>query len=230
MSNAVCVVGRSGTGKSTSLENLPPEETFIIACTDKNLPFRGARNKYTTFSKENLSGNHLVSDKSGIILKTLQYINENRKDIKYVILDDFIYMMNYEFFRRGREKSYDKYNDMAVDAGMVLMFITNSMRDDINVAILTHEEEYQDAAGIRQQKVKTLGRALDNNLNIEGMFETVLYTDVSKDIKGNLQYRFTTQNTGNNTGKSPRGMFDDEKIPNDLKYVFEMMDKYYFEN
>ena len=35
----IALVGESGTGKSTALRNLNPEETFIISTTGKPLPF-----------------------------------------------------------------------------------------------------------------------------------------------------------------------------------------------
>ena len=43
---SICVCGESGTGKSTSLRNLNPEETFIISTTAKPLPFRGWKKNY----------------------------------------------------------------------------------------------------------------------------------------------------------------------------------------
>lgn len=42
----IAIVGESGTGKSTSLRNLNPEETFIISTTGKPLPFRAWKKKY----------------------------------------------------------------------------------------------------------------------------------------------------------------------------------------
>lgn len=226
MSNSVLVIGVSGTGKTTSLENLPPEETFIIQCTKKDLPFKGARKNFTIFSKDNLKGNLLVTDQSGIIIKTLQYVNDNRPDIKYVVVDDFVYTMSNEFFRRAHETGFDKWNDIGTSAAQILQYVTNSMRDDINVVMFNHPEEYRDASGMPHYKFKTLGNLVDAKLNPEGMFSTVLYTDVDKSNE-ELPYGFLTQNTGRNTGKSPKGMFEEDRIPNDLKYVFEKMDKYY---
>lgn len=41
MANMIMVLGESGTGKSTSIENLNEKETFIIQAVDKPLPFKG---------------------------------------------------------------------------------------------------------------------------------------------------------------------------------------------
>ena len=225
MANSVLVIGESGTGKTTSMKTLPPKQTFIISCTGKPLPFKGWKKNYTTFGKENLEGNYLSTDKSGVIVKTLMYINENRKDIKYVVVDDFIYSMSNEFVRRGHEKGFDKYNDIGINAGQILDYVANQMREDINIALFNHSEEYMDATGLRKQKFKSLGKLVEDKINPEGLFTTVLYTSVKKGDKG-MEYSFLTQNTGYNTGKSPEDMFETDEIPNDLKFVFEKMDKY----
>ena len=52
----ILILGESGVGKSTSLRNLNPEETFIICTTSKPLPWKGwkknpPRKRGTTQSK-----------------------------------------------------------------------------------------------------------------------------------------------------------------------------------
>ena len=69
-------------------------------------------------------------------------------------------------------------------------------------------------------------KLLDSAIILEGMFATVLYTEATKNPNGGMQYSFVTQNTGNNTGKSPDGMFD-LRMPNDLQLVRDKMIEYY---
>ena len=64
MSNLILIIGESGTGKSTSLENLDHKETFLINVLNKPLPFRGWRKKYVETTKENPKGNLLTTDSS----------------------------------------------------------------------------------------------------------------------------------------------------------------------
>lgn len=47
MANLIAIVGASGSGKSSSIRTLNPEETFIINVASKPLPFKGWRSKYT---------------------------------------------------------------------------------------------------------------------------------------------------------------------------------------
>ena len=49
----VLLMGASGSGKSTSLRNLPAEETAIINITNKPMPFRNKDGK-TIVTLENL--------------------------------------------------------------------------------------------------------------------------------------------------------------------------------
>ena len=68
MANLIMILGESGTGKSTSIENLDPKETFIIQVVNKPLPFRGYKTKYSLRNKENPKGNRFVSDRSDLSL------------------------------------------------------------------------------------------------------------------------------------------------------------------
>jgi hypothetical protein len=67
---------------------------------------------------------------------------------------------------------------------------------------------------------------IDNTLTLEGLFSIVLFGKVNKNDDGELSYGFETQNSGENTCKSPMGMFEDSFIPNDLAYVKACMQKY----
>ena len=47
MAQSVLVIADSGTGKSTSIGNLDPKETFIVNIANKPLPFKGWKKQYT---------------------------------------------------------------------------------------------------------------------------------------------------------------------------------------
>ena len=64
MSNLVIVLGASGSGKSTSIKTLNPEETIVLNVLGKDLPFRGSRTSYTK-EKKNLFE---ISDWNTIIM------------------------------------------------------------------------------------------------------------------------------------------------------------------
>ena len=104
--------------------------------------------------------------------------------------------------------------------------LASSLRDDLKVFVLSHSEN---AGGVRnpQWKVKTLVKRLDSTLNVDGLFTYMLYTEIRENSDGNLERVFRTNTIkGEDTCKSPMGVFKDLYIPNDLKIVSESIDKF----
>lgn len=224
MSEIIAIVGQTGTGKSTSIEGLNPKETAVIGCTNKALPFRGWKKKYLAGK----GGNYLISADSKTIVTALRILSETRPEIKNIIIDDFQYLMSTEFMNRSDEKGsngWDKYIDIARHAWDVIT-TARELRNDIRVFFLTHDETVQENFSPKR-KIKTVGKMLDEKVTLEGLFTIVLFTDVTKNTEsGKLDYKFITQNDGSTTGKSPRGMFEELYIPNDLVFVIEKMKEY----
>ena len=225
MAQEILIIGESGSGKSTSLENLDPKTTFIINVAKKPMPFKGWKNRYSKLSKEQPEGNYIESDNSATIVKTMKHISENMPNIKTVIVDDFQYVMANEYMRRANERGFEKFTDIGLHAWEVANGGKN-MRDDITFVMIGHAESATDLQGNRKLKFKTVGKLVDNIITMEGMFTVVLFTDVSVDAEGNTSYQFITQSDGTTTAKSPRDMFA-LKIPNDLEYVMKTMNEYY---
>lgn len=227
MATLIGIVGNSGAGKSTSIKGLNPEDTFIINVLGKPLPFPGAKKKYSKLKKEgkNYTGNMYVSNKCDSILNVLKVIDKTMPHIKHVVIEDANYLMACEAMERGEEKSYDKFTQMAKHYYDVLMFAA-SLRDDLKVFVLSHIENAGDVLN-PQWKVKTLGKMLDSTLNVDGLFTYMLYTEIRENSDGNLERVFRTNTIkGEDTCKSPMGVFKDLYIPNDLKIVSESIDKF----
>lgn len=218
MGQGILVIAESGSGKSTSVETLDPKETFIINVANKPLPFKGWKKKYTPWSKENPSGN--MYDKAGAqnIEACIKYVNEKRPEIKNIVIDDFQYMSSFEFFDRADEKGYEKFTQIGGHLARIAR-MPIVLRDDLFVFFLTHAEEGTDVEGKRKFKAKTIGKMVDEKLTLEGLFSIVLFGKVKKDKEGGIRYVFETSNNGENTCKSPKGMFDKFEIPNDLSLV-----------
>jgi hypothetical protein len=215
MATNTLIMGESGTGKSTSIRNLNPKETFIINVLDKPLPFKGFKANYTKFEKG--AGNYFASDDHAAILRVINIVNRQRQDIKHVIIDDFQYIMANEFMRRARENGFAKFTEIAQHAWEILKTCSEA-RDDLHFFVLSHTES--DAAG--KVKIKTIGKMMDEKITVEGMFTVVLHTLI---IDG--QHKFLTQNDGVHIAKSPMGMFDSQMIDNDLLAVKNKIDDYF---
>jgi AAA domain len=227
MAQGILIIAESGAGKSTSIENLDPKETFIINVANKPLPFKGWKKKYVLWSKDNPTGNLYTGSSAQQIEACLGYVNSKRPDIKTIVIDDFQYMSSFEFFDRSDEKGYEKFTQIGANLARIAR-MPKDLRDDLTIFFLTHAEESTDLEGKRKFKAKTIGRMVDEKLSLEGLFSIVLFGKVKKDKDGNIRFVFETKNNGENTCKSPKGMFQDFEIPNDLALVKESI--YSYEN
>ena len=225
MATSTLIIAESGSGKSTSIRNLIPKETFIINIANKPLPFKGWKSNYKQISKDNPNGNLTSTSTSVGIMKALKHVNDNMPHIKNVVVDDWKYMSSFEYFDRANEKGYDKFTQIASNLAQVAK-MPKDLRDDLFIFFLTHSEESTDINGHRKVKAKTVGKMIDNTLTLEGLFSIVLFGKVIKHEDGNLEYVFETQTNGENTCKSPMGMFESITIPNDLQYVKERILEY----
>ena len=224
MAQSVLNIADSGTGKSTSIRNLDPKETFIINIANKPLPFKGWKKNYTNISKENPKGNMTSASSASGIVKAMQHVNDKMPQVKTLVIDDWQHMSSFEYFDRASEKGYDKFTQIAANLAQVAK-MPKDMREDLTIFFLTHSEESTDVNGHRRVKAKTIGKMIDNALTLEGLFSIVLFGRVKK-MEDSLEYGFDTQNNGENTCKSPMGMFEESFIPNDLQFVKDCITNY----
>lgn len=70
-------------------------------------------------------------------------------------------------------------------------------------------------------------KAVDNYFEPRALFTVLFYTHVERDEDQGDQYYFLTNRLGDAAAKSPKGMFDNLKIPNDLSSALEHINKYY---
>lgn len=144
-------------------------------------------------------------------------VNKERPEITTLVIDDWQYILAYEFMRRVSEKGFDKFSELA-NHGWSTINACLSTRNNLTNFILAHSDI--DATG--RSKCKTIGKLLDEKITIEGLFTTVLHSRV---IDG--EYKFQTQYDGEFLAKSPMGMFEEHLIPNDLVSVKEAVENYF---
>ena len=156
MGRGVLVIAESGSGKSTSIDQLNPAETFIINVANKPLPFKGWKNRYVAWTKESPRGNIISRSDAEGIEACIKYVNEKRPEIKTIVIDDFQYMSSFEFFDKVNEKGFEKFTQIGSKLAKVARLPQN-LRDDLTVFYLTHAEESVDMDGKRRVKAKTIG-------------------------------------------------------------------------
>ena len=220
-SKLVGIVGATGTGKSTAIKHLNPEETYIINVAKKELPFKGSEKIYNTENK-----NYKEIEDANEISRLLKTISEKAPHIKNIVIEDSNYIMGFNMVAKATETGYTKFSIMAKD--MVDLFRTaRQLRDDITVFYLTHPETIEDGGEIIGYKIKTAGKLIDNQVLLEGLLTVCLYTLVEENKDGTASYQFITNRYKKMPAKSPDGMFSELKIPNDLQLVVETLNQYY---
>jgi hypothetical protein len=225
------VVGSAGSGKSTSffpesalgIIGLDPKTTFVINVSGKPFPFKGWRNAYMPFDGK--SGNYINTENANVISKAMQFISDNRPEITNIIVDDFQYLMGFEFVEKAMTKGYDKFSEIAMHAMQVLN-TGRRLRDNIKTFVLAHSEEV-DLNFEVTKKIKTIGKFLDEKIELPGLFTVLLYTKTTwHDAEKKMSYEFVTNRDNAYPAKSPYGMFKDLYIPNDLGFVVKCIDNY----
>ena len=225
MANIIMLLGKSGTGKSTSIKGLDSKETVVINVLGKRLPFKGSNALYNKENK-NLFQRESYTD----IISLVQNISDKATNVKNIILDDFIYVMRKEYFSRARETGYNKYTELAQHFQQIIS-TCEKLREDLNVFMILHSEDIQSDKTTTGYKVSTVGNLVDNCYNPLEVVPMVLYSSVKYDDKGNTQYGFYTHRCKEGVveipAKTPDEMFDEDFIPNDLGYVVKKMNEYY---
>ncbi|MGN1327985.1 MAG: AAA family ATPase [Clostridia bacterium] len=206
MGIGVLIIGKSGSGKSTSLRNFQKEDVGIINVISKPLPFKNVNN-LQTIDTDNYADVKTVLEKS----KT-----------KSIVIDDAGYLITNQFMRKhssvgGGNAVYNLYNDIA-DNYWNLTEIVKKLPENKIVYFIMHEDKNE----FGDIKPKTIGKLIDDKVNLEGLFAIVLRAK-----KVDKNYYFFTQSTENDVAKSPMGMFEDLYIDNDLKKVDDIIRDFY---
>lgn len=187
----VLILGESGSGKSTSMRNFEPEEVRILNVAGKPLPFRKKIPKADNVGYEQIEA----------VIKKAEF--------KKYVIDDSQYLMAFEMFRKAKDTGYGKFTDMALHFKKLIDTVIKETPGDVIVYFLHHIEESENG----KIKAKTVGKMLNNQITLEGLFSVVLLCTAE-----GTKHKFITQSDGSSTAKSPLEMFEPE-IDNDLKFV-----------
>lgn len=218
MAKVIGLIGESGSGKTTSLRNLPPEQTFYMDCDKKGLNWKGWKEQYNETKK-----NYWKSDSFAIVAQILDKINTEKQFAKgkYVVIDTLNGMMVAEEMRILAMQSGDKrsaWSDLAQN-GWSIINKCLEMREDITVIIVCHSETISDDNGIVRTRIKTNGRKLEK-LVLESKMTTVIWA-----VRQDGKYKYILSADGS-TCKVPLGAFDTDEIDNDIVKVLKALEDY----
>jgi energy-coupling factor transporter ATP-binding protein EcfA2 len=202
----VLIIGKSGSGKSTSLRNFN-DGIGIINVLGKPFPFK---NKLPSVTTDNYDKVKSVLEKS---------------TAKSLVIDDSGYLITNHFMREHSSTGkgngvFSLYNDIGDSFWGLVEFVIKKLPNDKIVYFMMHEDK-NDFGDIRP---KTIGKMLDEKVCLEGMFSVAL-----RCVFENNEHKFMTQSNGLDIAKSPMGMFETVEIDNDLKFVDTKIREYWME-
>tara|TARA_R110000744_G_scaffold211878_1_gene330987 strand:+ start:2208 stop:2843 length:636 start_codon:yes stop_codon:yes gene_type:complete len=206
----IIVVGKSGSGKSSSLRNLNPETTAVLNTERKQLPFKGAV-KFKNVPVPDLNTFNAAFKKA-----------VESTEIETIVIESFTSLVEMIYREADvRFKGFDVWSFYNKEIDRILNMSKNTDKHIIYLAI---DGAYDSEDGVQERFV-----AVDGNRwkkRVEKEFVVCLFTDnyYSND---KTSYRFRTQSQGKDSAKSPMEMFDSLYIENDLAQVIEKCNEYY---
>jgi hypothetical protein len=195
----VLLIGQSGSGKSTSLRNFKGDEVAVVNVLGKPLPFKS----------------DIKAGKCDDYAKILNAIAHTDK--KTIVIDDANYLITNEFMNKSSVKGFDKYNEMGNNFFNLINGIKN-IEGGKTVYLIMHEDTDENG----YVKPKTIGKLLDDKVNIQGMFTICI-----RSMFDNGNYIFRLKTNGQDCVKTPFGMFEAESMENDLKEFDKVVREYY---
>lgn len=244
MSYSVVILGLQGSGKTQSIfetkyapydidiKGLIPSETFYISPIGKPLPSYIGYQKVVNTEK-GIVGNLIEESNPEAIYNWMLYVN-NTPTIKNLIVDDFQAIMAFDVLSRKGEDGYKKYAEIGYSAATLLQ-LSNKLRPDLGVYILSHTEETTDKDGVQRIKFKTVGKMVEDLFTPEGLFTIILYAYSDWDKQKNIPvcYFRTVRKGRYDIVRSPLGMFVNDNgepivdMKNDMGLVKSMVLKHY---
>ena len=215
MSKAIIgIVGGSGTGKSTSLRNLPPDKTYIIDLERKGMPFP-KKFPYTAPCSSTTEFDAALKDALA------------DESCEVIVIESFTkYVETLIALAQASFKGFDvwSYYNRMIRATL------DKVKNDHAAVIFTAIDEIVQIAQTNGdtynvRRVKVQGKQHEGC--IEKEFLMVLFTEVKRDKDGNTRYVFQTNSDGITSAKTPMGMFPEAYIDNDVNVVIEAAKKYY---
>lgn len=213
----IAVVGPSGSGKSSSLEHLDPKTTKIIDLERKGFPFRNV-SQFDILPAENPKQ---FDDQLAKCLAD--------QSVDLIIIESFTkYAEQVKTLCQTVYKGYEIYGNYA----KIIRGMLNKVKNSHAVVAMTAIDEIiaipnVDGTETAKRLISVDGKELKGKIEYD--FLMVFFTEPRKTKDGKMEYFFQTNTDGITSAKSPKLMFEQQLIPNDLAAVLKRAKEYYQE-
>ncbi len=218
IATTIGIMGATGTGKTTSIRTLDPKTTYYINADGKSLSFRGWRKLYNADNR-----NYKVTSDGKEIKRILEGISKEATHIEVVIIDTVNAIMTDDEMSRMKQKGFDKWQDLAIIIYDLINFCNKKLKEGLIIVLMFHEESFLDDDGLRTTRILTNGRKLEK-IQLETKLP-ILLRSIAIGKGGENKFYFETRKDRSNT-KTPMGLFEHFRIPNDLKFVVNEVKAY----
>ena len=202
MSKSILIEGLPASGKTVSLRNLNPKETFWINADGKVGAWKGFDKLYNKANK-----NYMKTADTDQILGVMKVINEQQPQIKYIVLDTLNAAMVAREMRDKRN-GFDKWSDIG-QFGFDVVDMSNNMRDDLTVIMLGHTSVNDEG----YENLVVNGRKLEK-IQLPAYISVVILCRHEDD-----KYKYVLRGDGC-SARVPFGYFDGvDEVENDIMVV-----------
>lgn len=210
----IIIIGQSGSGKTSSLRNLPKDDNSIhfIELEHKGLPFKGrfCNTKCPSTVEE--------------CLKDMED-SHNDTGCKTIIMEGLTKYCEYSLEQSRRNfKGYDIFTNHTSNIVRLMKLCKSRSKTIILTAIDDFVQVFSPSGAQSTVRRASVGQGKEWEGKIEKEFTIALFTDV----KDGGKHGFITNSNGICQAKSPIGMFQaGTVIDNDIAAVLKKMEEYF---
>jgi hypothetical protein len=184
------ILGRSSSGKTSSLRNLDAARTGIINCDKEELifPHSGYVTNVLADGRPDLTtSNYVETGKPASVISVLKAW-DMRPDLDVIVLDTLTHLITEYYITEALGKEFGGYKEL----GTSFWHIMNTIKTmDKHVIVMGHIDNKFNDMGQRELVMKSHGKMIQE-FEPESYFNTLMIAQVRK-VEGTLRWDFKTQ-------------------------------------
>ena len=186
MYHKLLILGRSGSGKTSSLRNLDMARTGLINTDRKELPFPAELTtaKLPDGRPDLAKSNYVETSRPQSVLATLKAW-EKREDLDVIVLDTITHLITAYYITDALGKDYGGYKELGSSFWNIINQVRAMQKD---IVVFGHINLTFNDMGEKVIEMRSHGKMI-KEFEPESYFTTLLFSEVNK-VDGQLKYQF----------------------------------------